>query len=91
MLEIEELMFERQFPWAVWPINEFTFIGVNPGGAHVRVYWFEGAPGGLGAQPLSAAPPAPQFPVSSANATRASSSSGAAGGRNVTGTPVARR
>ena len=54
VLEIEELMFERQFPWAVWPINHFTFIGVNPNGAHVRVYWFEGArlgPGELKANP----------------------------------------
>lgn len=48
VLEIEELMFERQFPWAVWPINGFTFIGLNPNGAHVRVSWFPGSRVGPG-------------------------------------------
>lgn len=43
VLEVESLVLERRFPWAVWPITEFVFIGKTPSGAYVRVFWFPGA------------------------------------------------
>ena len=43
VVEVENMGIERVFPQAVWPYNEFVFIGVTPGGAHLRVFWFEGA------------------------------------------------
>ena len=43
VVEVENMGIERVFPHAVWPYNEFVFIGVTPGGAHLRVFWFDGA------------------------------------------------
>ncbi|MDQ3739567.1 MAG: hypothetical protein M3320_03050 [Actinomycetota bacterium] len=49
-VENEELM--RGAPDALWMPTDFTFIGENRYGHHVRVHWFPGA--------LAPRPPAPQ-------------------------------
>ncbi len=43
VVEVENMMIEQRFPQAIWPYNEFVFIGVTPTGAHLRVFWFDGA------------------------------------------------
>jgi hypothetical protein len=43
VVEVENPGVERAFPQAVWPVNHYTFFGVGQNGAHLRVYWFEGA------------------------------------------------
>lgn len=43
VVEVENMLIEQRFPQAVWPYNEFVFIGLTPAGAHLRVYWFDGA------------------------------------------------
>jgi len=43
VVEVENTLVERRFPQAIWPYNNFAFIGVTPAGAHLRVFWFEGA------------------------------------------------
>ena len=43
VVEVENMMIEQRFPQAIWPYNEFVFIGVTPAGAHLRVFWFDGA------------------------------------------------
>ena len=41
--EIENEGLKRAFPTAVWPSTQFTFIGENARGDHVRVRYFPGA------------------------------------------------
>ncbi len=43
VVEVENMLIEQRFPQAIWPYNEFVFIGITPGGAHLRVFWFDGA------------------------------------------------
>lgn len=43
VLEVESPGVERAFPQAVWPVSNFAFFGIKGNGAHLRVYWFEGA------------------------------------------------
>jgi hypothetical protein len=44
VFEVESEILKRFFPQAIWPRTRFTFIGETPTGAHVRVFYFPGAP-----------------------------------------------
>jgi hypothetical protein len=43
LFQIESPILKRFFPDAVWPRTQFTFIGENDRGHHIRVYYFPGA------------------------------------------------
>ncbi|MDY6905570.1 MAG: hypothetical protein SWH61_12895 [Thermodesulfobacteriota bacterium] len=43
IVEVENEHLKKERNQAVWPYSGFTYIGKNPKGAHVRVYYFEGA------------------------------------------------
>ena len=43
LLNLENEMLAARFREAVWPRTKFIFMGYNPKGQQVRVYYFEGA------------------------------------------------
>ena len=44
VFEVESEILKRFLPQAIWPRTQFAFIGETPTGAHVRVFYFPGAP-----------------------------------------------
>jgi hypothetical protein len=43
LFEVESEILKRFIPQAIWPRTQFVFIGENPRGDHIRVFYFPGA------------------------------------------------
>jgi hypothetical protein len=43
LFEVESEILKRFIPQAIWPRTQFVFIGENPRGDHLRVFYFPGA------------------------------------------------